>query len=106
MTQYVQERVEKMESPITAWILLSLVITLSCVYAYFINGTIQNIVEAKDMRTKISTLTSSVSGLETDYIAQKSSLDLAYAHEVGFSDGSQSTVYIAKKSEPSLSFNR
>ena len=48
MTQYVQEKVEKMENSVVAWVFLSLIITLSCVYAYFLNGTIQNIVEAKD----------------------------------------------------------
>lgn len=106
MTQYVQEKVEKMENPVTAWILVTLVVTLSCVYAYFINGTIQNIVAAKEMRAEITTLTSSVGALEADYLAQKSVLDLPYAHALGFSDGSQSITYIEKKSDVSLSFNR
>ncbi len=106
MTQYVQEKVAKMENPVVAWVLVSLILMLSCVYAYFVNGTIQNIVEAKDLRAKISAVTSSNGSLEAQYLAEKSSVDLAYAHSLGMVAGEGATVYIAKKSDTSISFNR
>lgn len=106
MTQYVREKVEKMENPVVAWTLVSLIVMLACVYAYFVNGTIQNIVAAKDLRSNISTLTSSIGNLETEYLAAKSGVDLAYAQEQGFVSGESSTIYVAKKTDSSISFNR
>jgi hypothetical protein len=106
MTQYVQEKVIKMENPVTAWALFSLIVGLVFVYAYFVNGTIQNIVEAKDMRVKISALTSSIGNLEASYLEKKGEITLEYAHSKGFVESSSSALYIAKKSEASLSFNR
>lgn len=106
MTQYVQEKVEKIENPVTAWILLSLVIALACVYSYFVNGTIQNIVAAKDIRAEVSSLTSSLGKLEAQYLAKKSTVNEEYAKVFGYKDGSASTRYIIKGSQASLSFNR
>jgi uncharacterized membrane-anchored protein YitT (DUF2179 family) len=106
MTQYVQEKVAKMENPVVAWVLVSLILMLACVYAYFVNGTIQNIVEAKGLRTKISAVTSLNGSREAEYLAAKSSVDLTYAQTLGMISGEESTVYITKKSDSSISFNR
>jgi hypothetical protein len=106
MTQYVQERVEKLEKPVTAWILLSIIISFAFVYAYFVNGAVANIVSAKEMRTQISTLTSSLGELEANYLAAKSDVNLEYAHSLGLVDSASSIVYISKTTQASLSFNR
>ncbi len=105
MTQYVAERVERLESPITAWILIVMIFALTCMYAYFVNGAVANIVEAKDMRAQISNITSSVGSLEAEYLAMKSDINLEYAHSLGYAE-SAGTVYVAKSGPSSLSFNR
>jgi hypothetical protein len=106
MTQYVQEKVARLENPVTAWMLLSVIVALLFAYAYFVNGTIQNIVEAKDMKAKISSLTSSVSNLESEYLAERSTMSLSYAKSLGYSESSVNPIYIQKKGQSSISFNR
>lgn len=106
MTQYVQERVERMERPVTAWALLAIIFALICVYAYFVNGAIVNAVLAKEMRTEISSLTSSVGTLEAQYLALKSDVNLEEALASGFSESESDTIYVAKRGAAPLSFNR
>jgi hypothetical protein len=106
MTQYVQERVATIERPVTAWALLCLIFGLVCVYAYFVNGAIVNAVLAKEMRTEISSLTSSIGALEAEYLAAKSSVSLESALASGFGASESDTIYIAKRGTTPLSFNR
>lgn len=106
MTQYVQERVERIERPVTAWALLAIIFGLVCIYAYFVNGAIMNAVLAKEMRAEISSLTSSVGSLEAEYLAAKSSVSLESALASGFGESQSDTIYIAKRATTPLSFNR
>lgn len=106
MTQYVKEKVEKMEQPITAWILLGLIGTLACAYAFFVSLAIANAVSAKDMASQASFLSASVGELEAEYLAAKSSINLDYAISLGFSESKSDTIYIAKKGASPLSLNR
>ena len=106
MTQYVQEKVATIERPVTAWALLVIIFALICVYAYFVNGAIVNAVLAKEMRTEVSSLTSSVGTLEAQYLAQKSDVSLETALASGFSESGSDTIYIAKRGSAPLSFNR
>ncbi|MBX4209199.1 hypothetical protein KW799_00665 [Candidatus Parcubacteria bacterium] len=106
MTQYVQEKVERFERPITSWALLGVIFAFVFAYAYFINATISNIVATKDMQSKLGALTSSVSGLESRYLAAKSSLTKDDAFAMGFTEPKGEPVYVSKVSIGSLSFNR
>lgn len=106
MTQYVKAKVENLEKPVTAWVLLGVISVLVCVYVYFVSGAVVNAITAKDMQSQIAVLTSSVGNLESEYLAAKSSLNLTAALASGFIESKTTPLYIAKKSAVSLSFNR
>jgi len=106
MTQYVQEKVERLENPITAWILLGVITVMVCAYGLFINATISNIVATKDLQSKVATLTMSVSDLESEYLAVKSSVTADYALAQGLVTPKSEAIYISRASSGSLSFNR
>lgn len=105
MTRYVREKVERIETPWVAWALVGVVACLLLAYAYFLSGAVSNMVVAKDMRAEIVALTSATSGLESEYLAKKSSLDLAYARSIGFTESNEA-LYIAKRPSAPLSLNR
>ncbi len=106
MTQYVQEKVEKLERPVTAWVLLGAIIALVFVYASFINATIMNIVATKGMQASATALTASVSGLESRYLAAESAFTMDDALAMGFTASSGDIVYISKANASALTFNR
>jgi hypothetical protein len=105
MTQYVQAKIETIEQPFTAWAILSVVFLLLCAYAYFVNGAISNIVSAKDTQAEISQLVGEISGLESQYLATKESIQSEYSMRYG-SNLDTYAVYVAKKGTASLSFNK
>jgi hypothetical protein len=105
MTQYVQENIVKIEKPITAWVLLGIIVSLAFAYALFINAAVANIVSAKDMQSKMTSLTSSVSNLESTYLSSKSSINLEYALSLGFKEAKGDIIYVASGQARSLSFN-
>lgn len=106
MTQYVQEKVANLERPWVAWALLGVAIALMCLYAFYVNAAVSNVVKAKELGIKISALTSSVGELETNYLAKKSSIDLSVALSMGYSQAESDAIYIAKGTVASLSINR
>lgn len=106
MTQYVKEKVETLENPITAWAFLGLIVGLTVMYGMFINGIIGNTVAAKDLQSKVAALTTSVSSLESTYLAAKSEVTLDSALALGFAPASGDTIYVSKAAVSSLSFNR
>ncbi|HEU5114946.1 MAG TPA: hypothetical protein VFT82_04245 [Candidatus Paceibacterota bacterium] len=106
MTQYVQEKVARLEQPITAWVLLGIIGVLTIAYGCFINATITNIVSTKTIQAKIASLTPSVSALESRYLAAKSSITMDDALADGFSQSNADPIYISRATAGSLSFNR
>jgi len=106
MTQYVNEKVQKMEQPKIAWAMLFMVCILAAVYALFVSRAILNVVEAKAVTSEISLITTKVGQLESEYLAAKSSVDLDYAHSLGFAESKSDTIYIAKSGSASLSLNK
>jgi len=106
MTQYVEAKIEKMESPTTAWIFLSVAFLFVCAYAYFVNGAISNIVASNSMRANIVELTSKIGSLESEFLTAKANIDMGYVESMGFSKSNVDTVYITKKSVAALSFNK
>ncbi len=106
MTQYVTERVERLENPVTAWALLGMIVASILAYGIFINGIIANTVAAKESQAKANALTSSVSSLESAYLAAKADITLDSALAQGFSPASSDVAYVSKASAASLSFNR
>jgi len=106
MTQYVEAKIENIERPITAWILLSVAFMLICAYAYFVNGAISNIVASKDMQSNVAELASKIGSLESEFLAAKSLVNAEYVESMGFEKSNVDTIYIAKKSVAALSFNK
>jgi fucose 4-O-acetylase-like acetyltransferase len=106
MTQYVQERIVKMETPYMAWMLVVMIFAFVLCYAFFVNAAIANIVATKDMQAEVSAITSSVATLEATYLAAQSSLVPESSVIAEVSPASSDTLYIAKAPAESLSFNR
>jgi len=58
--------------------------TLISIYSYFINASVLNVVERKNIENAISTLGSNVSGLETEYFVKVDSVNIDLALSMGF----------------------
>ncbi|HRH22431.1 MAG TPA: hypothetical protein PLB51_00360 [Candidatus Paceibacterota bacterium] len=84
MTQYVLNNVKKMETPVTLWVACSLFVLLFALYIYFINGAIMLAVESKDINTEKAELVASMSDLETEYNALRSTISEEFAYGIGF----------------------
>lgn len=106
MTQYVTAKVQKLEKPLTAWVLLAIICLLVSVYVCFVAGAVTNALAAKDMQSQIGALTSSIGGLESQYLAIKSSITLDAALAAGYVEPKGTIVYVPKAASESLSFNR
>ena len=104
MTQYVTEKIENLEQPITAWLFISIAVLLLGAYIFFVNGAIAQIVSARDTQAQISEIGGRIGSLESQLLAAQSQIVLADALARGFTE-STDTLYITR--EPaSLSFNR
>jgi hypothetical protein len=106
MTQYVNEKVEKIERPAFMWFLFGVIGVLGSFYAFFVAGAIANVIEAKDITSNVALVTSTIGELESKYLFAKSSIDLEYAKSEGFSASQSGTIYIAKQGSAAISFNR
>ena len=106
MTKYVKEGIDRIETPITIWILAGIAFTFIFMYAYFVSASVSNIVVAKNLQSDISAMTSSVSNLEASYLSAKSSINMDSALALGFKESKSDTVFISRNSLASLSFNR
>ncbi len=106
MTQYVQEKIEKVEQPMTTWALLVMAVVLAYAYAYFINSAIANVVFAKETETSIAEFSSSISSMEGELFSAKAGINIEYARTMGFAEPAAGPVYILRQPSVSLSFNR
>lgn len=106
MTQYVQAKIETMEQPMTAWLLLSLVFLFICTYAYFVNGAITYIIATKDRQGEFAQLASAVGNLEGQYLSAKNEINIEYGYSRGFTESLAGPIYIVKQPSVSLSFNK
>jgi len=88
------------------WGLLTMLVIASFLYAYFVNSTILNIVERKDINKEMVFLSSDVSEMEMEYFALSNKIDLPYIYSLGFKDASSYTSYASRKAlTKRLSFN-
>lgn len=78
------------------WSVLALLILTVGVYAYFVNGAIFNIVERQNVLRELSSLTSSVSELESDYSIVRNTLTQEHARTLGF-DEPKKKVFVSEK---------
>jgi len=68
------------------WTLLSFAFLATAVYLYCVGMTTFNIIKTQDVGREINSLRSSLSVVESDYIAKRNSIDLAYAKSLGFEE--------------------
>ena len=106
MTQYMQEKIEKIERPTTAWVLFALAFVFVSAYAYFVNGAIGNIISAGEMQTNITELSSAVCISEGELLAAETAINMEYARARGFQESPTGAVYVAKRHSASLSLNK
>lgn len=97
MTEYIKENITRIETPISTWVLVSVLGMLSISYAYFINATIIHALAQTDLEQEISQMTSSLSEYESELIALKRNVSLDYARSIGLIDpGIERTIYVSK----------
>ncbi|MCI0542633.1 hypothetical protein L0Y69_02705 [bacterium] len=68
------------------WTCAGGVAVFSLLYLYFIGGTVLNIVERKNTEAEIRMVSGRVAGLESEYIEQTRSLDIAAARVSGYAE--------------------
>lgn len=84
--------------------LLAAMFLFSIIYGYFVNATIVNIVERKDMQYEAGELHASISNLEREHGLLRQRITYGYAHELGFSEP-EKYVYVSEKRLVSNSIN-
>jgi hypothetical protein len=89
------------------WVLVSIAVLAIGVYIYCICASVANIVLRKETSIELSTVSSHVGNLESEYLQRKTSLNKEYAESLGFTD-IQHTAFVSKVStnDTSLTFNR
>lgn len=59
-------------------------IFLFCLYGYFMNATVVNVVAMRNLEEQKASLLSDISQLQFQYITENTPLDIAYAEQLGF----------------------
>jgi len=76
--------------------LIVLLFALVSIYSYFINASVLNVVERKNIENTISTLGSNVSGLETEYFVKVDSVNIDLAISMGFKEMENASFAVRK----------
>ena len=87
------------------FVTLALLITLFATYIYFVNKTIMNVVAREKTQNTLSSLSTTIGGLEYKYITLKNGVTVELAHAKGFIDFSPTTYLARQNSRPALSYN-
>ncbi len=84
------------------WLLVSTIVLVALFYIYSVNQTIVMVAERNSIESKISAHRTSITRLESAYIAKKNEITMELAQSLGYSEAKQ-IVYISKKSVSVLS---
>lgn len=85
------------------YVSLVLLVCFAILYAFFVNETVTNIVERKEVQTQITELNSELSELEFAYIKHQNSITLDYAHKIGFIEVEPTQYVVKGETGPTLS---
>lgn len=98
MTQVLAHNIKKihMYRERVFYTLAASLVVLFCMYGYFVQQAIVNVVEREQVSKSIKTMSSDVIALEAQYFSMKNSIDLESAYEQGFSRP-QVTTFISRK---------
>ncbi|MCH8889453.1 hypothetical protein IID26_03500 [Patescibacteria group bacterium] len=71
------------------WILIISIASLLIFYGYFVSHSIINVVLREEVEQELTRVTTRISDLEFQYLSKKDSINLAFAHSLGFQNVSQ-----------------
>ncbi|SRR5258708_4719463 len=66
------------------WSLIAALVAVFCMYVYFINATVMNIVGRQAADREITAVNSKIASLESRYLALSNTITPAYAASLGF----------------------
>ena len=87
------------------FVTLAILIAIFASYIYLVNKTIMNVVAREKTETTLSSLSTTIGGLEYKYITLKNGVTLELAHAKGFVDFSPTTYLARENSASALSYN-
>jgi len=88
---------EKFNNVILVRLFLIAIVLISVLYIYFLNSTIQAIVETKNNGKNIQIISQEYQSLENEYFNLLGKIDIDYARQIGFVDQSSKVDYIVRQ---------
>jgi len=88
---------EKFNNIILVRLFLIAIVLISVLYIYFLNSTIQAIVETKNNGKNIQIISQEYQSLENEYFNLLGKIDIDYARQMGFVDQSSKVDYIIRQ---------
>ncbi|MCX6731708.1 MAG: hypothetical protein NTX55_01845 [Candidatus Parcubacteria bacterium] len=88
---------EKFNNVILVRLFLIAIVLISVLYVYFLNNTIQAIVQTKNSTKNIQIISQEYQNLEGKYFNLLGKIDIDYASQMGFIDQSQKIDYIVRQ---------
>lgn len=88
---------EKFNIIILVRLFLIAIVLISVFYLYFLNNTIQAVVESKNNYKNIQIISQEYQNLESKYFNLLEKIDIDYARQIGFVDQSQKVDYIVRQ---------
>ena len=81
------------------WSLVGILFLSACLYIYFINATVRNVVLRQNLESQAATLTLNIGGEEFQYISKRNAVTLSLAYSMGFKDATVKTFITEKPAE-------
>jgi len=88
---------EKFNDIVLVRLFLIAIFAISCLYIYFLSGTIRAVVETKNNSKEIQAISQKYQKLENQYFNLLSKINIDYAHQIGFVDQPQEVDYIIRQ---------
>ena len=88
---------EKFNNVILVRFFLIAIVLISVLYLYFLNNTIQAVVESKNNYKNIQIISQEYQNLESKYFNLLGKIDIDYARQMGFVDQSSKADYIVRQ---------
>lgn len=87
------------------WTLAGMSVSAILLYAYFLNATVSNIVERKQLQKDIAVYNTKISELEFTYIQQQNKITLEKAKQIGFQEPDNPRYVRKDEAGPTLSLS-
>ena len=99
------KKLQSLNTKVLFFFILALLLSVFGTYVYLVNKTIMNVVAREQTIKTVSSLSSTIGGLEFKYITLKNSVTLDLAHSKGFQDFSPTTFLAEQKPAATISYN-